>query len=166
MAGFAVAVNNGSAEPRYYVDHLHRHHVQLQQQHQQPQRQQQQLPRYPVQMLSGHVPTLAAKEAILEPPSRRNDLVYVHCATTEDDEVVEDEEEESRGLTRSRSWLCCPNDRRPDKTVPIQVEANKDMQNAVSFPGPLLDDVGEGERAQGRGKGGTRTGNKSALRRS
>ncbi|TGZ49386.1 Colorectal mutant cancer protein [Temnothorax longispinosus] len=82
-------------------------------------------------MLSGHVPTLAAKEAILEPPLRRDDLVYVHCATTEDEEVAEDEEEESRGLTRSRSWLCCPNDRRPDKTVPIQVEANKDMQNAL-----------------------------------
>lgn len=142
MAGFAVAVNNGSAEPRYYVDHLHRQHVQLQQQPQ-PQRQhqqhQQQSLRYPVQMLSGcHVPTLAAKEAILEPPLRRDDLVYVHCATTEDEDVAEDDEEESRALTRSRSWLCCPNDRRPDKTVPIQVEANKDMQNAVSFPEPAV----------------------------
>lgn len=150
MAGFAVAVNNGSAEPRYYVDHLHRQHVQLQQ----PQHQQHQQSRYPVQMLSGHVPTLAAKEAILEPPLRRHDLVYVHCAT-EDEEVAEDEEEESRGLTRSRSWLCCPNDRRPDKTVPIQVEANKDMQNVVSFPGLALTDVGEG-KTQDREKGETR----------
>ncbi|XP_011639753.1 colorectal mutant cancer protein isoform X2 [Pogonomyrmex barbatus] len=82
-------------------------------------------------MFSGHAPALAAKEAVFEPPLRRDDLVYVHCATTEDEEVVEDEEEESRGLTRSRSWLCCPNDRRPDKTVPIQVEANKDKQNAL-----------------------------------
>lgn len=145
MAGFAVAVNNGSAEPRYYVDHLHRQRMQLQQQ-QQPQsqrqhQQQQQSLRYPVQMLSGHVPALAAKEAVLEPPPRRDDLVYVHCATTEDEEVADDEEEESRGLTRSRSWLCCPNDRRPDKTVPIQVEANKDVQNAVSFPGSTQGDV-------------------------
>jgi len=147
VAGFAVAVNNGSAEPRYYVDHLHRQHVQLQQS--QRQHQQQHSPRYPVQMLSGHVPTLAAKEAILEPPSRRDDLVYVHCATTEDEEVAEDEEEESRGLTRSRSWLCCPSDHRSDKTVPIQVEANKDMQNAVSFPGVALDEVDEGEGAKG-----------------
>jgi len=86
-----------------------------------------------MQMLSGHVPTLAAKEAVLEPPPRRDDLVYVHCATTEDEEVAEDEEDEPRGLTRSRSWLCCPGDRRPDKTVPIQVEIdNKDRQNAVS----------------------------------
>lgn len=146
MAGFAVAVNNGSAEPRYYVDHLHRQHVQLQQQQQQPQsqrqhqqqQQQQQSSRYPMHMLSGHVPTLAAKEAVFEPPLRHDDLVYVHCATTEDEEAAEDEEEESRGLTRSRSWLCCPNDRRPDKTVPIQVEANKDLQNAVSFPGSAL----------------------------
>lgn len=128
MAGFAVAVNNGSAEPRYYVDHLHRQHVQLQHQHHHHQQQQ----RYPVQVLSGHVvPALAAKE-VLEPPSRRDDLVYVHCATTEDEEA-EDEEEEPKGLTRSRSWLCCPGDRRADKTVPIQVEADgKDKQNAVS----------------------------------
>jgi hypothetical protein len=84
-------------------------------------------------MFSGHVSALAAKEAVLEPPPCRNDLVYVHCATTEDEEVAEDEEEESRGLTRSRSWLCCPGDRRSDKTVPIQVEAdNKEKQNAVS----------------------------------
>lgn len=155
MAGFAVAVNNGSAEPRYYVDHLHRQHVQLQQQQQpQSQRQQQQLPRYPVQMLSGHVPTLAAKEAVLEPPLRRDDLVYVHCATTEDEEVAEDEEEESMGLTRSRSWLCCPSDRRPDKTVPIQVEANKDMQNAVSFPGSALRRCRRrrGRKASGKGR--------------
>lgn len=144
-----MAVNNGSAEPRYYVDHLHRQHVQLQQRQPPSQRQHQQSPCYPVQMLSGHVPTLAAKEAILEPPSRRDDLVYVHCAT-EDEEVAEDEEEESRGLTRSRSWLCCPSDRRPDKTVPIQVEANKDMQNAVSFPGSALDDLGEEEGARSR----------------
>lgn len=147
VAGFAVAVNNGSAEPRYYVDHLHRQHAQLQQQAQ-SQRQQQQSPRYPVQMLSGHVPTLAAKETILEPPLRRDDLVYVHCATTEDEEVAEDEEEESRGLTRSRSWLCCPSDRRPDKTVPIQVEVNNDVQNAVSFIRPTLGDIGEGEGAR------------------
>jgi hypothetical protein len=86
-----------------------------------------------MQMLSGHVPTLAAKEAVLEPPPRRDDLVYVHCATTEDEEIAEDEEDEPRGLTRSRSWLCCPGDRRSDKTVPIQVEVdNKDRQNAVS----------------------------------
>lgn len=130
MAGFAVAVNNGSAEPRYYVDHLHRQHAQLQQL-----QQHQQSPRYPVQMFSGHVSALAAKEAVLEPPPRRGDLVYVHCATAEDEEAVEDEEEEPRGLIRSRSWLCCPGDRRADKTVPIQVEAdNKDKQNAVSFP--------------------------------
>jgi len=151
VAGFAVAVNNGSAEPRYYVDHLRRQHVQLQQQQHQ---QQHQPPRYPMQMqmLSGHVPTLAAKEAVLEPPPRRDDLVYVHCATTEDEEVAEDEEDEPRGLTRSRSWLCCPGDRRPDKTVPIQVEVdNKDRQNAVSslcspsrppFPSP----AGGGDR--------------------
>lgn len=133
MAGFAVAVNNGSAEPRYYVDHLHRQHVQLQQQQHQFQ---QQSPRYPVQMFSGHVSALAAKEAVLEPPPCRDDLVYVHCATTEDEEVAEDEEEEPRGLTRSRSWLCCPGDHRSDKTVPIQVEAdNKDKQNAVSPSG-------------------------------
>lgn len=131
MAGFAVAVNNGSAEPRYYVDHLHRQHVQLQQHHQQHQ----QPPRYPVQMLSGHVVPALAKE-VLEPPLRRNDLVYVHCATTEDEEA-EDEEEEPKGLTRSRSWLCCPGDRRSDKTVPIQVEADgKDKQNAVSSRPP------------------------------
>lgn len=135
MAGFAVAVNNnGSAEPRYYVDHLHRQHVQLQQQSQ-LQHHQHLSPRgYPVQMFSGHMSVLAAKEAVLEPPPRRGDLVYVHCATAED-EAAEDEEEEPRGLIRSRSWLCCPGDRRADKTVPIQVEAdNKDKQNAVSFP--------------------------------
>ncbi|KYN18732.1 hypothetical protein ALC57_08961 [Trachymyrmex cornetzi] len=115
----------------------------------QQQHQQQQPPRYPMQMqmFAGHVPTLAAKETILEPPLRRDDLVYVHCAS-EDEEVAEDEEEESKGLTRSRSWLCCPNDRRPDKTVPIQVEANKDVQNAVSFPEMALDDVGEGKDAK------------------
>lgn len=130
MAGFAVAVNNGSAEPRYYVDHLHRQRVQLQQQHHH-QQEQQQPPRYQVQVLAGHVVPALAKE-VLEPPSRRNDLVYVHCATTEDEEA-EDEEEESKGLTRSRSWLCCPGDRRADKTVPIQVEADgKDKQYAVS----------------------------------
>lgn len=85
-------------------------------------------------MLSGHVAALAAKEAVLEPPPRRDDLVYVHCATTEDEAAAEDEEEEPRGLTRSRSWLCCPSDRRADKTVPIQVEIdNKDKQNAVSL---------------------------------
>lgn len=123
MAGFAVAVNNGSVEPRYYVDHLHRQHVQLQQQ-------QQQSLRYPVQMLSGRMPVLAKEVLEL---SHRDDLVYVHCATTEDEEV-EDEEEEPRGLIRSRSWLCCPGDRRSDKTVPIQIEAvKKDKQNAVSF---------------------------------
>ncbi|EFN76277.1 Colorectal mutant cancer protein [Harpegnathos saltator] len=84
-------------------------------------------------MLSGHVVPALAKE-VLEPPSRRDDLVYVHCATTEDEEVEDEEEEESKGLTRSRSWLCCPGDRRADKTVPIQVEADsKDKQNAVSF---------------------------------
>ncbi|KMQ93175.1 colorectal mutant cancer protein [Lasius niger] len=84
-------------------------------------------------MFSGHVSALAVKEAVLEPPPRRGDLVYVHCATAED-EAAEDEEEEPRGIIRSRSWLCCPGDRRSDKTVPIQVEAdNKDKQNAVSF---------------------------------
>lgn len=103
-------------------------------------------------MLSGHVPTLAAKEAILEPPPRRDDLVYVHCATTEDEEVADDEDEESRGLTRSRSWLCCPSDRRPDKTVPIQVEVNKDMQDAVSFTGSTLVGEGEGARPEKREK--------------
>lgn len=123
-----MVVNNGSAEPRYYVDHLRRQHVQYAQPVQQ-----QPPPRYPVQMLSGHVSALAAKEAVLEPPPRRDDLVYVHCATTEDEEVAEDEEDEPRGLIRSRSWLCCPGDRRSDKTVPIQVEVdNKARQNAVS----------------------------------
>ncbi|XP_050462956.1 colorectal mutant cancer protein isoform X3 [Cataglyphis hispanica] len=83
-------------------------------------------------MFSGHVSALASKEAVLEPPPRRGDLVYVHCATAEDEEAVDDEEEEPRGLIRSRSWLCCPGDRRSDKTVPIQVEAdNKDKQNAL-----------------------------------
>jgi len=135
VAGFAVAVNNGSAEPRYYVDHLRRQHMQQQQQQ-----------RYPMQMLSGHVPALAAKEAVLEPPPRRDDLVYVHCATTEDDEVAEDEEDEPRGLTRSRSWLCCPGDRRADKTVPIQVEVDsKDRQNAVSSSLPPSRDQSPGE---------------------
>lgn len=84
--------------------------------------------------LSGHVAPALAKE-MLELPPRHDDLVYVHCATTEDEEA-EDEEEEPRGeeLTRSRSWLCCPGDRRSDKTVPIQVEADgKDKQNAVSL---------------------------------
>lgn len=136
MAGFAVAVNNGSAEPRYYVDHLHRQHVQLQQQQQQHQFQQQS-PRYPVQMFSGRVSALAAKEAVLESPPCRDDLVYVHCATTEDEEVAEDEEEESRGLARSRSWLCCPGDHRADKTVPIQVEVDNKDRNAVSSPANL-----------------------------
>ncbi|XP_067217257.1 colorectal mutant cancer protein isoform X3 [Linepithema humile] len=81
-------------------------------------------------MFSGHVSALAAKEAVLEPPPCRDDLVYVHCATTEDEEVAEDEEEEPGGLARSRSWLCCPGDHRSDKTVPIQVEADN-KQNAL-----------------------------------
>ncbi|XP_072767722.1 colorectal mutant cancer protein isoform X4 [Anoplolepis gracilipes] len=83
-------------------------------------------------MFSGHVSALPAKEAVLESPPRRSDLVYVHCATAEDEEAVDDEEDEPRGLIRSRSWLCCPGDHRSDKTVSIQVEADsKDKQNAL-----------------------------------
>ncbi|KAG9428298.1 Colorectal mutant cancer protein [Apis mellifera carnica] len=80
----------------------------------------QQAIRYTVQ--PSHVSAPAGKE-ILEPP--RRDLVYVHCATTEEDEDAEEEEEEEpKGLTRSRSWLCCPADHSSDRTVPIQVEAS------------------------------------------
>lgn len=121
MAGFTVAVSNGSTEPAYYVDRLHRQRVQLQhQQHcQQPSR-------FPAQ--PSHVP--ASGKEILEAP-RRHDLVYVHCATTEDEDA-EEEEEEPKRLTRSRSWLCCPGDHSSDKTVPIQVEANHKHQESVS----------------------------------
>ena len=109
-----MAVNNGSAEPAYYVDRLQR--VQ-QQQHCQ------QAIRYTVQ--PSHVSAPAGKE-ILEPP--RRDLVYVHCATTE-------EEEEPKGLTRSRSWLCCPADHSSDRTVPIQVEASHRDKRQESVSG-------------------------------
>lgn len=122
MAGFTVAVNNGSAEPAYYVDRLQR--VQ-QQQHCQ------QAIRYTVQ--PSHVSAPAGKE-ILEPP--RRDLVYVHCATTEEDEDAEEEEEEEpKGLTRSRSWLCCPADHSSDRTVPIQVEASHRDKRQESVSG-------------------------------
>lgn len=118
-----MAVNNGSAEPAYYVDRLHQQRVQVQQQ-----QHCQQTIRYTVQ--PSHVPAPAGKE-ILEPP--RRDLVYVHCATTEEDEDAEEEEEEEpKGLTRSRSWLCCPADHSSDRTVPIQVEAGHKRQESVS----------------------------------
>lgn len=118
-----MAVNNGSAEPAYYADRLHRQRMQLQLQQQQQQHCQQAI-RFTVQ--PSHVAN-SGKE-ILETP-RRDDLVYVHCATTEDEE----EEEEPKGLTRSRSWLCCPSDRSGDRTVPIQVETNhRDKQESVS----------------------------------
>ncbi|XP_076631367.1 colorectal mutant cancer protein isoform X3 [Colletes latitarsis] len=122
VAGFAVAVKNGSAEPGYYAERLHRQRV-VQQQQQQPQQQQQQqqycqqASRFSVQ--PNRVPALGKQ--VLETP-RRDNLVYVHCATTEDED--DDEEEEPKGLIRSRSWLCCPGDRSSDKTVPIQVETN------------------------------------------
>lgn len=117
-----MAVNNGSAEPAYYVDRLQR--VQ-QQQHCQ------QAIRYTVQ--PSHVSAPAGKE-ILEPP--RRDLVYVHCATTEEDEDAEEEEEEEpKGLTRSRSWLCCPADHSSDRTVPIQVEASHRDKRQESVSG-------------------------------
>ena len=117
-----MAVNNGSAEPAYYVDRLQR--VQ-QQQHCQ------QAIRYTVQPSHGSAP--AGKE-ILEPP--RRDLVYVHCATTEEDEDAEEEEEEEpKGLTRSRSWLCCPADHSSDRTVPIQVEASHRDKRQESVSG-------------------------------
>lgn len=120
-----MAVNNGSAEPAYYVDRLHQHRVQIQQQQQQHC---QQTTRYTVQ--PNHV-SIPGKE-ILEPP--RRDLVYVHCATTEDEDA-EEEEEEPKGLTRSRSWLCCPGDRSSDRTVPIQVEAShRDKQQESVSP--------------------------------
>lgn len=122
MAGFTVAVNNGSAEPAYYVDRLQRVQQAQQQQHCQ------QAIRYTVQ--PSHVSAPASKE-VLEPP--RRDLVYVHCATTEEDEDAEEEEEEEpKGLTRSRSWLCCPADHSSDRTVPIQVEASHKRQESVS----------------------------------
>lgn len=109
-----MAVNNGSAEPGYYVDRLHQHRVQVQQQHCQ------QAARFSVH--TSHVP--AAGKEILESP-RRDDLVYVHCATTEDEDAEEEEEEEEpKALTRSRSWLCCPGDRSSDRTVPIQIETS------------------------------------------
>ncbi|KAG7190612.1 hypothetical protein KM043_006699 [Ampulex compressa] len=96
--------------------------MQLQQQHAQ------QGLRRAGQTLADHV-SAPAKE-ILEAP-RRDELIYVHCATTEEEDV-EDEEEEPKGLTRSRSWLCCPGDRRNDRAVPIQVGANhKDKVNAL-----------------------------------
>lgn len=122
VAGFAVAVNNGSAEPAYYVDRMHQQRVQVQQQHYQ------QTTRYNVQ--PSHVS--APGKEILETP--RRDLVYVHCATTEDEDA-EEEEEEPKGLTRSRSWLCCPGDRSNDRTVPIQVEAShrEKQQESVSW---------------------------------
>lgn len=117
-----MAVNNGSAEPAYYVDRLQR--VQ-QQQHCQ------QAIRYTVQ--PSHVSAPAGKE-ILEPP--RRDLVYVHCATTEEDEDAEEEEEEEpKGLTRSRSWLCCPADHSSDRTIPIQVEASHRDKRQESVSG-------------------------------
>lgn len=114
-----MAVNNGSAEPAYYVDRLQR--VQVQQQHCQ------QAIRYTVQ--PSHVS--APGKEILEPA--RRDLVYVHCATTEEEEDAEEEEEEPKGLTRSRSWLCCPADHSSDRTVPIQVEAGHKRQESVSW---------------------------------
>lgn len=123
VAGFTVAVNNGSAEPAYYLDRLHhQQRLQIQQQHCQ------QTARYSVQ--PSHVS--APGKEILETAPRR-DLVYVHCATTEDEDA-EEEEEEPKGLTRSRSWLCCPADRSSDRTVPIQIEAShrEKQQESVS----------------------------------
>lgn len=128
VAGFTVAVNNGSAEPAYYVDQLHRQRLQLQHH----QHNYQQPSRFPVQ--PSHA--AAASKEILEAP-RRLDLVYVHCATTEDEDA-EEEEEEPKRLTRSRSWLCCPGDRSSDKTVPIQVEASHKHQESVSPRSPLM----------------------------
>ncbi|XP_053977946.1 colorectal mutant cancer protein isoform X1 [Hylaeus volcanicus] len=111
VAGFTVAANNGSA------DRLHRQRVQQQQQQQH--RYCQRANKFSVQ--TNRVSNFGKE--ILE-TARRNDPIYVHCATTENEDAEKEEKEESKGLTRSRSWLCCPADRGSDTTVPIQVEIN------------------------------------------
>ncbi|KAF7403842.1 hypothetical protein HZH68_006636 [Vespula germanica] len=138
VANFTVAINNDSTESTYFVDRLRR-----QQQHQQQQQQQYQLQQYlqrtsrcGIQTLSSHIPSNAAKDIVED--ELRNDLVYVHCATTEDEDIDEDdEEEEPTGLARSRSWLCCPGDRRSERTVPVHVEMDyTDKQHSVSSKFP------------------------------
>ncbi|KAF7400428.1 hypothetical protein HZH66_005612 [Vespula vulgaris] len=141
VANFTVAINNDSTESTYFVDRLRR-----QQQHQQQQQQQYQLQQYlqrtsrcGIQTLSSHIPSNAAKDIVED--ELRNDLVYVHCATTEDEDIDEDdEEEEPTGLARSRSWLCCPGDRRSERTVPVHVEMDyTDKQHSVSSKFPNQD---------------------------
>ncbi|XP_047351396.1 colorectal mutant cancer protein isoform X2 [Vespa velutina] len=135
VANFTVAINNDSTESTYFVDRLRRQQQnQLQQQQQQQYQLQQYLQRTSrcrIQTLSSHIPSNAAKDIVED--ELRNDLVYVHCATTEDEDVDDDdEEEEPKGLARSRSWLCCPGDRRSERTVPVHVEMDyTDKQHSL-----------------------------------
>lgn len=125
-----MTANNGSAESRFYLERLQ----QQQQQHQHQRQHNDQIDlrqHLPNHQTLGHLRETNGKD-LTEVPPRRDDLVYVHCATTED-EVEDDEEEPSAGMRRSRSWLCCPGDRRGDRTIPIQVEAdNRDREQNVS----------------------------------
>lgn len=135
VAGFTVAVNNGTADRSdYYVERLQRQHLQQQQEQRHQQKrtynQQPQLPRLHA-ALSSHSRDISTKN-VLEASTIRNDLVYVHCATTDEDELEEEDEPETngQGIMRSRSWLCCPGDRdRADQAVPIRVEADTSRQN-------------------------------------
>ncbi|XP_035737072.1 colorectal mutant cancer protein-like isoform X4 [Vespa mandarinia] len=137
VANFTVAINNDSTESTYFVDRLRRQQQnQLQQQQQQQQQYQlqqylQRTSRCRIQTLSSHIPSNAAKDIVED--ELRNDLIYVHCATTEDEDVDDDdEEEEPKGLARSRSWLCCPGDRRSERTVPVHVEMDyTDKQHSL-----------------------------------
>lgn len=130
MAGFTFSNDDLVESSNYYKDRLHRQQqLQVVCQHRQ---QSHLVPRIHTAILSApNKRDVHNTKDIVESPGRRNDLVYVHCATTDDDEV-EDEQDDRHSVVRSRSWLCCPGERESERVVPIHVETNSSSKNNVS----------------------------------
>ena len=119
MAGFTVVLNNGSTGPAYNTDNV------KWQKYKQEEQCQEQI--CYVDVLSH----LSAKETNNRRFSK-SDLAYMHFKTTEDE--VDDEENESRELKQSRSWFCCPGERRSEiKSIPLQIEVDEENVEKVSL---------------------------------